>query len=236
MAVVYRHRRVDTNEIFYIGIGVKEKRAYEKRSRNKLWENITSKTNYTIEIIIKDIDYESAKELEILLIEIYGRRDLGLGNLVNMTNGGDGNKGMSQAQKNIISEKLTGKKQSEETKKKRSETSKKTWSDPKLKELKSKQTYELNKLGVIGTKGKESKKKGVKLSEEIKEKTSKALKKYYENNKPHNFKIIEENIKNNIIIDYYNGINKFQLHKKYNLSRNIIDRIIKENLSSLNNT
>ncbi len=228
MAVVYRHRRLDTNEIFYIGIGVKEKRAYEKRSRNKLWENIVSKTNYDVEIIIKDIDYESAKELEILLIEMYGRRDLGLGSLVNMTNGGDGNKGMSQEQKKIISEKLSGKKQSEETKKKRSETSKKTWSDPKLKELKSKQSYELNKLGIIGTKGKESKKKGVKLSEETKEKTSKGLKKYYENNKPHNFKIIEENIKNDIIIDYDNGINKLQLHNKYNLSRNIINRIIKE--------
>jgi len=117
MAVVYRHRRLDTNEIFYIGIGVKEKRAYEKRSRNKLWENIVNKTEYKVEIIVKDIDYESAKELEILLIETYGRRDLDLGSLVNMTNGGDGNKGMSQEQKNIISEKLTGKKQSEETKK-----------------------------------------------------------------------------------------------------------------------
>jgi hypothetical protein len=228
MAVVYRHRRLDNNEIFYVGIGMKKKRAFEKRSRNDMWKNITNKTKYEVEIIMEDIEYDLAKELEILLIEVYGRRDLSLGTLVNMTNGGDGNNGMSKGQRKKISEKLTGHKQSEETRKKKSESLKKTWSNPELRELKSKQTTELNKLGIIGTKGKVSKKKGISLTEEHKKKTSIGLKKFYKNNKPHNFKVIDEETIKNIIYDYSDGINKFQLHKKYKLNRKIIDRLIQE--------
>jgi hypothetical protein len=87
MAIVYRHRRLDTNEIFYVGIGKKESRAYQKRSRNQFWKNIIDKTNYEVEIIARDLSYNDACELEILLIREYGRRDLGLGNLVNLTDG-----------------------------------------------------------------------------------------------------------------------------------------------------
>ncbi len=35
MAIVYQHRRKDTNEIFYIGIGKNTNRAYNKYSRSK---------------------------------------------------------------------------------------------------------------------------------------------------------------------------------------------------------
>ena len=91
MAVVYRHRRLDDNSIFYVGIGINESRSFSKRNRNKHWKNITNKTKYSIELILEDLSWEDACELEILLIELYGRNDLGLGKLVNMTNGGDGN-------------------------------------------------------------------------------------------------------------------------------------------------
>lgn len=91
MAIVYRHRRLDDNSIFYVGIGINESRSFSKRNRNKHWKNITNKTKYSIELILKDLSWEDACELEILLIELYGRNDLGLGKLVNMTNGGDGN-------------------------------------------------------------------------------------------------------------------------------------------------
>jgi len=86
---VYRHRRLDDNSIFYIGIGSRKDRAYTKNSRNNYWKNITNKTEYEVEIIADNLSNESAKELEIFLIKLYGRRDLGLGNLVNMTDGGD---------------------------------------------------------------------------------------------------------------------------------------------------
>jgi len=94
MAIVYRHRRLDTNEIFYIGIGVSLKRPFEKSNRNKWWKNIVNKTDYLVEILTDKISYEDAKELEEFLISQYGRRDLGTGTLVNLTDGGEGTKGV----------------------------------------------------------------------------------------------------------------------------------------------
>jgi hypothetical protein len=106
MAIVYRHRRLDTNKIFYIGIGKEEKRAYRKDGRNSYWNNIINKTDYNIEIIAKDIDWETACELEIFLISEYGIK-----NLSNITLGGEGNLGNlhSIETKKILSEKLKGK-------------------------------------------------------------------------------------------------------------------------------
>lgn len=90
---IYRHRRLDTNEIFYVGIG-SGYRASNKSSRNKYWKNITNKVNYAVEILYDNIDRETAIELEIFLIELYGRKDLKKGLLVNRTDGGDGNFGL----------------------------------------------------------------------------------------------------------------------------------------------
>lgn len=228
MAIVYRHRRLDNNTIFYIGIGVSKNRAYQKRSRNSLWNNIVSKSEYEVEIIADNIDCLDAKELEIFLISLYGRRDLKNGILCNMTDGGDGNTNFSLDTKNKISNSLKGIKQSEETKIKRRNALKKVWENQDLRELKREQSLELNKLGLIGTKGRPSKKKGIKIPQEIKDKVSEGLKKHFQNNKPHNFKDIDIDIKINIYKDYKNGVKKFQLHKKYNLCRTIIERLIKE--------
>jgi len=75
MAIVYEHLRNDTNEVFYVGIGKEEGRAYEKRSRNKHWYNIVNKVGYTVNIAHKGIEHEEAKNIEIILIEKYGRKD-----------------------------------------------------------------------------------------------------------------------------------------------------------------
>ena len=42
MAYVYKHTRLDTNQVFYIGIGNDNsyKRAYNKYDRNYIWKNI----------------------------------------------------------------------------------------------------------------------------------------------------------------------------------------------------
>jgi hypothetical protein len=106
MAIVYRHRRLDTNKIFYVGIGKEEKRAYRKDGRNNYWKNIVSKTNYSIEIIAKDLDWADACELEIFLISEYGIK-----NLSNITLGGDGNLGNihSLETRKLISENNKGK-------------------------------------------------------------------------------------------------------------------------------
>ena len=90
MAIVYRHKRNDTNDTFYIGIGKTDKRSYSHRNRNKYWYNIVNKVGYTIEIVKTDISWDDACDIENLLIMSYGRKDLGLGLLVNMTDGGDG--------------------------------------------------------------------------------------------------------------------------------------------------
>ena len=48
MAYVYKHIRLDNNEIFYVGIGNDNnyKRAYQKISRNIFWKRVVNKTKY----------------------------------------------------------------------------------------------------------------------------------------------------------------------------------------------
>lgn len=137
MTTVYRHRRLDTNEIFYIGIGKTEKRPYSKAGRNKHWKNIVNKAGYSVEIISKVDTWEEACELEQFLIQEYGRKDLGTGILVNMTDGGEGivNQVFSKKHKTKLSKARTGKKLSEELKQKISESRKgyKTSDETKLK-------------------------------------------------------------------------------------------------------
>jgi hypothetical protein len=119
MAYVYRHIRLDTNKVFYVGIGndLKYKRSFSKYNRNKHWHNIVNKTQIEIEILFDDINYDEAKNKEIEFISLYGRRDLGIGTLVNMTNGGEGCLGMivTEDVRNKISKNNKGKKISQET-------------------------------------------------------------------------------------------------------------------------
>lgn len=96
MAVVYQHRRKDTGEVFYIGIGKSERRAYDKTRRYKPWKDFVKNHEYEVEITHKDIILEEAASIEKYLIAFYGRRDLGQGPLVNMTDGGEGVKNLSK--------------------------------------------------------------------------------------------------------------------------------------------
>ena len=120
MAIVYKHIRLDKNEVFYIGIGVDEKRAFVKNKRSQYWKNVVNITEYKVEIIEKDLSYEEAIEKEIELIKFYGRKDLGLGTLVNMTDGGDGtvNWIVKQETKDKISNTLKGRTIPEDVKQK----------------------------------------------------------------------------------------------------------------------
>lgn len=106
MATIYKHIRLDTNEVFYIGIGKQSNRAFSKQRRNKYWKSIVLKHGYKVEIIKEVNTWEEACKLEIELISKYGRKDKGLGTLVNMTDGGEGSKGMSEESKKSISDKL----------------------------------------------------------------------------------------------------------------------------------
>lgn len=114
---IYQHIRLDTNEIFYIGIGI-NRRPFTKSNRNKHWNNIVSKYGYRVEIITTCDSWEEACQIEKYLIKYYGRRDLGFGSLVNMTDGGDGMLGFNHSEetKEKLREANLGIKRTEETK------------------------------------------------------------------------------------------------------------------------
>ena len=116
--LIYRHRTIDTHEVFYIGIG-SVKRSKSKH-RSSFWKNVVNKHGYYIEIIKDNLSWEEACELEQLLIQEYGRRDLGTGILVNLTDGGEGAPGtiISEETKLKLRDKNKGKKLTEEHKKK----------------------------------------------------------------------------------------------------------------------
>jgi hypothetical protein len=228
MAIVYKHYRLDNNQLFYVGIGKKESRAYSSKSRNNYWHNIVSKYGYYVEIYKKDIEYKEAMQIEISLIKEYGRADLGEGQLVNMTNGGDGHHCFSEQTKQKIKNSLTNRKQSEETKNKRAETLRNLYkNNPDLVELKRNQSIELNKLGLIGTKGKPSKKKGLPFTGDKKQ-LSNSLKKYYETNKPINYKYFSDEELNLIKNDFSNGMKLATVSKKYKINRKVLERLILE--------
>lgn len=86
---LYQHIRKTDGVIFYIGIGNKS-RPYKLNGRNKYWHNTVKKYGYEITILVDNLTWKKACELEMLMISFYGRKDLGLGNLVNMTDGGQG--------------------------------------------------------------------------------------------------------------------------------------------------
>lgn len=114
MAYVYQHIRLDTNEVFYIGIGSDSnyKRANNEINRTKFWKTIVKKTKFKVEIIADKISWNEACEIEKALIKKYGRKDLNNGTLVNLTDGGDGANGCIRTDKHkeILSKRMKGKK------------------------------------------------------------------------------------------------------------------------------
>jgi len=86
---VYLHRNPKTKEVFYVGIGV-ETRAKDFSKRSIFWSNYKNKYGVEVDIIKKGLSSSKAQSLEVKLIKKYGRRDLGTGSLVNLSNGGEG--------------------------------------------------------------------------------------------------------------------------------------------------
>lgn len=91
-AYVYTHTRLDTNEIFYVGIGTQDnyKRASHSHNRTNYWNNIVKKCGWKVDIVFDKLTWEEACKKEVELIKKYGRIDLGTGTLVNLTEGGEG--------------------------------------------------------------------------------------------------------------------------------------------------
>lgn len=120
MATLYKHINLKTKEVFYIGIGKTSKRAYSNKDRNRHWKNTVNKYNYKIEILFEDLTWKEACEIEKYLIAYYGRKDLGLGTLVNMTDGGDGLNGYKHNEDTKDKIRIAHLNQSDETRLRRS--------------------------------------------------------------------------------------------------------------------
>jgi hypothetical protein len=161
---IYFHINPVKKEVFYVGKGYGN-RAYSKKMRSNLWHYTVNKYGYEIHIFKDNLTENEAFALERNYIKKLGRKDLGLGPLINMTDGGDGASGIicSEETKKKMSESHKGKntwtkgnKASDETKAKmsKSQTGRKASEETKLKLSESH--------------------KGIKLSEETKEKISKS--------------------------------------------------------------
>jgi hypothetical protein len=132
---VYVHRKATTGSIFYCGKG-QGKRAWDKTERNRHWKIVAKKHGVIVEIVQDGLQEWAAFELETSLIALYGRKDLGLGDLVNYADGGQGSAGTIQSAETRLKKSLahTGKKKGEEEKRRISEANKKTKSCPMQKQ------------------------------------------------------------------------------------------------------
>lgn len=118
MAYVYCHLKADSGEPFYVGMGKTKARPLNMVSRSNWHKNIAAKHGVRVEIIVDEIDWDTALWWEIKWIKAL--KDAGYG-LVNLTNGGDGVRGLEftdQHKKKLAKAKL-GCKQSKETIEKR---------------------------------------------------------------------------------------------------------------------
>ena len=219
---LYRHIRLDKNEPFYIGIGSKKdknfyacsseyERAYTNTSRSTFWKNITSKTDYEVEILLESDDYEFIQQKEIEFIALYKRIDCCQGLLVNLTDGGEGSLGREPWNKgtrmweNRVHPNL-GRKLSKETCKKKSESMKISPKNLKGKKL-PKEWCELISNAVKGENNHMSKMvidtaTGIIYSTfaEAYEKTNQQLSKSYIN------KMLNNQHPNKTTLEYYYGV------------------------------
>lgn len=101
MHYLYRHIRLDTNQVFYIGLGTKTRqdmfltvksefyRAYDFKKRNIVWKRIAAKTDIRVEILFESDDLSFIQQKEKEFISMYGRLVDQTGLLANLAEGGD---------------------------------------------------------------------------------------------------------------------------------------------------
>jgi len=93
-AFVYFHFTLNTNDVFYVGMGKNKNREISKcRGRNYDWYKLVKKNGFYAKKIHEGLTWKQALRAERYWISIFGRKDLGKGNLVNLTDGGEGTSG-----------------------------------------------------------------------------------------------------------------------------------------------
>lgn len=101
------HIRESDGVIFYMGIGCRD-RAFDISSRSEWWKSTYNLYGREVVILQENLTWEQACNLERKMITFYGRRDKGLGSLVNMTDGGEGTPGVirSEEYKNSVGDRF----------------------------------------------------------------------------------------------------------------------------------
>lgn len=109
---VYQHKRKDSGEIFYVGVGSGRNyyRAYECTRRNIHWQRVEAKHGRIVEIVFDNLTWKAACEKETELISLYGRKDCATGTLVNKTDGGEGARNPTPELRQKMAERLRGNK------------------------------------------------------------------------------------------------------------------------------
>lgn len=87
--MLYFHLNPVTGVVFYVGIGLRS-RYLDKTHRNPYWNNYVSKYGFRAVVIQKNLTQAEAIKKEIYWIKLLGRKDKGFGELVNLTDGGEG--------------------------------------------------------------------------------------------------------------------------------------------------
>lgn len=107
MFYTYCHTKKDTNKIFYIGKGVKN-RVTSLKDRNQHWKNIVNKHGFNVQILAYWNTEEEALDHEKLLISCFKQMKYVL---ANKTDGGEGVSGFKHTDKikNHLSKKMKGK-------------------------------------------------------------------------------------------------------------------------------
>jgi hypothetical protein len=89
MFYVYAHINSITNDVFYIGKGCLN-RSKSKSNRSKAWKKEVENIDYHIKILDSNLTEDQAFVKEKYYIQKFGRKDKGLGTLVNLNDGGYG--------------------------------------------------------------------------------------------------------------------------------------------------
>jgi hypothetical protein len=104
---IYLHVKLSNGEPFYVGKGkCGTNRFKATKNRNGWWQNTVEKHGFDIIIIDDNLTPNDACLKESYWIKRIGRKDLCLGNLVNLTDGGEGANGREvPLEKRLIGEK-----------------------------------------------------------------------------------------------------------------------------------
>jgi hypothetical protein len=121
---VYLHIKEDTGEPFYVGKGC-GKRCYDKNQRSDWWKRTAVLHGFDVIFLEEGLQEDTSLIMEKYWISRIGRKDLQLGPLVNMTDGGDGVSGgswkLTNEQRANIGRASKGRKHSNESNRKKSE-------------------------------------------------------------------------------------------------------------------